>query len=289
MAQRAAGTEHEVAPGTPEDEHDTARRIEPGRGRMVSLTALAEDLAGTESGLAIIYRALDALVEAHGLEDAAIVIEEPNLGRQVFRAGRRVLDEDDEALLAAPAGLYTEPPLPEEEADRAMVNSVCTLALRMDVLRYDAWHDPLTGLDDRRSFDRLLEMAVARSTRYGWSFALVLIDMDLLKRINDGQGHAAGDVALRDLAERMQRTLRYGDNAARIGGDEFAMILPNTEADAVAPLLDRIRATPGLRPEPPEYSHGIAVCPGEADTAVALFDLADGRLREDKRARKAQR
>jgi predicted signal transduction protein with EAL and GGDEF domain len=57
----------------------------------------------------------------------------------------------------------------------------------------------------------------------------------------------------------------------------------------VAPLLDRVRATPGLRPEAPEYSYGVAVCPAEADTAEALFDLADGRLREDKRARKAQR
>ena len=160
-----------------------------------------------------------------------------------------------------PPGIYTEPPLPDDELDRAMVNSVCVLALRMDVLRYDAWHDPLTGLDDRRSFDRLLEMAVANSTRYSWAFALVLIDMDLLKRINDSHGHAAGDIALRDLAERMQHTLRYGDNAARIGGDEFAMILPNTDADAVAPLLERIRATPGLRPEAPEFSFGVALCP----------------------------
>jgi diguanylate cyclase (GGDEF)-like protein len=257
---------------------------------MVSLTGvLADELATNESGLAIIYRALDALVAAHGLEDAAIVIDEPNLGRQVFRAGRKVLDEDDEALLNAPAGLYTEPPLSNDELDRSMVSSVCLLALRMDVLRYDAWHDPLTGLDDRRSFDRLLEMAVARSTRYGWSFALVIIDMDLLKRINDGQGHAAGDLALRDLGERMRHTLRYGDNAARIGGDEFAMILPNTDADAVAPLLDRVRASAGLRADAPEFSYGAAVCPNEADSAAALFELADGRLREHKVVRKAQR
>src|SRR3954451_12754324 len=246
---------------------------------VVSLTgALADELATNESGLAIIYRALDALVATHGLEDAAIVIDEPNLGRQVFRAGRKVLDEDDEALLAAPAGLYTEPPLPDDELDRSMVNSVCVLALRMDVLRYDAWHDPLTGLDDRRSFDRLLEVAVANSNRYSWAFALVIIDMDLLKRINDRHGHAAGDLALRDLAERMQHTLRYGDSAARIGGDEFAMILPNTDADAVAPLLERIRATPGLRAEPPAFSFGVAMCPTEAETPTALFELADDRL-----------
>jgi diguanylate cyclase (GGDEF)-like protein len=263
---------------------------EPGTGVMVNLTsALAEELAANESGLAIIYRALDALVETHNLEDAAIVIEEPNLGRQVFRAGRKVLDEDDEALLSAPAGIYTEPPLPDDELDRSMVNSVCVLALRMDVLRYDAWHDPLTGLDDRRSFDRLLEVAVANSNRYSWAFALVIIDMDLLKHINDRQGHAAGDVALRDLAERMQHTLRYGDSAARIGGDEFAMILPNTEPDAVPPLLERIRARPGLSSEPPEFSYGAAVCPAEAETVAELFELADSRLREHKLERKAQR
>ncbi len=288
MPQGAADTEQAAAPGGPDGAAPPG--VSTRAGSMTGLTsALAEELAGNESGLAIIYRALDALVEAHGLEDAAIVIDEPNLGRQVFRAGRKVLDEDDEALLAAPAGLYTEPPLPEDDLDRAMVNSVCLLALRMDVLRYDAWHDPLTGLDDRRSFDRLLDMAVARSTRYGWSFALVLIDMDLLKNINDQHGHAAGDIALRDLAERMQHTLRYGDNAARIGGDEFAMILPNTDTDAVAPLLERIRARAGLQPHAPEFSHGVAVCPGEADSAAALFELADTRLREHKLLRKAQR
>ena len=70
----------------------------------------------------------------------------------------------------------------------------------MEVLRYDSWHDPLTGLFDRRSFDRLLEMSVARSLRYHWPFTLVVIDLDGLKQINDGQGHAAGDAALQALA-----------------------------------------------------------------------------------------
>ena len=136
-------------------------------------------------------------------------------------------------------------PLDDPELDRALVLSLCTLALRLDVLRYDAWHDPLTGLYDRRSFDRLLEMAVARSVRYGWPFTLVMLDLDDLKAINDREGHAAGDEVLRDLGERFRRVLRFGDNAARIGGDEFAMILPDTEPDAVPFLLERVRTTPG--------------------------------------------
>ncbi len=251
--------------------------------------ALAAELAANESGLAIIYRALDALVDAYELEDAAIVIDEPNLGRQVFRAGRQVLDVDDEALLSAPAGLYTEPAVAETDFDRGLIASLCVLALRMDILRYDAWHDPLTALYDRRSFDRLLEMAIARSRRYGWPFSLVLMDLDLLKQINDSEGHAAGDLAIRDLAERLRRGLRYGDNAARIGGDEFAMILPNTDIAAVPHLLERVRQTPGLRADAPQFSWGGATCPDEADDFDTLFNLADGRLLDDKQRKRAER
>ena len=131
----------------------------------------------------------------------------------------------------------------------------------MEVLRYDSWHDPLTGLFDRRSFDRLLEMSVARSLRYHWPFTLVVIDLDGLKQINDGQGHAAGDAALQALGERFRRVLRFGDNAARIGGDEFAMILPNTDPDDVPPLLERIGSSQlGDRPCP-AFSYGVAQCP----------------------------
>ena len=190
------------------------------------------EVASTESGIALIYRALDALVAQFDLEDAAVVIEERGLGRQVFCAGRRPLGAADEELLAAEPGLYTQPALEHHGFDRSLMLSLCVLALRLDVLRYDAWHDPLTGLYDRRSFDRLLEMAIARSTRYGWPFTLVMLDLDHFKQINDDQGHPAGDASLRELGERFRRALRFGDNAARIGGDEFAMILPNTEAGA---------------------------------------------------------
>ena len=246
---------------------------------------IAAHLAVTDSGISLVYKTLDALVEEHHLDDAALVLEEPGLGRQIFRAGRRPLDADDEALLEALPGLYTEPTLEESDLDRALVLSLCTLALRLDVLRYDAWHDPLTGLYDRRSFDRLLEMAVARSVRYGWQFTLVMLDLDDLKVINDREGHAAGDEVLRDLGERFRRVLRFGDNAARIGGDEFAMILPDTEPDAVPMLLERVKTAPGITSRPPEFSFGAAKCPDEADGFDVLYRLADARLYEAKEAR----
>lgn len=260
-----------------------------GVARMGRLSGeLAAALTQHENGLALIYRALDALVAEFELEDAAIILDEPGLGRQVFRAGRKPFDEDDEALLDAPTGLYTEPPFEEHEFDRDLIVSLCVLALRMDVLRYDAWHDPLTALYDRRSFDRLLEMAIARSKRYGWGFTLVILDLDGLKSVNDSGGHAAGDAVLRDLGERFRRALRFGDNGARIGGDEFAMILPGTDPGGIPALIDRVRNAAGFTTPAPEFSYGIAVCPNEADEFDSLFQLADERLYEDKTRRKAR-
>ena len=243
---------------------------------------LAVSVATSESGIALIYSALDALVEQFELEDAAVVLDEPGMGRQVFRAGRRPLGPADEELLVSPPGLYTQPAVEDHTFDRSLMLSLCVLALRLDVLRYDAWHDPLTGLFDRRSFDRLLEMAIARSNRYGWPFTLVMVDLDDLKAVNDREGHLAGDALLRDLGERFKRALRFGDNAGRRGGDEFAMILPNTEPDLVPSLLDRVRNAGGFDRECPSFSFGLAQCPQEASEFEELIALADRRLYEAK-------
>ncbi|HET9730401.1 MAG TPA: GGDEF domain-containing protein [Acidimicrobiia bacterium] len=265
-----------------DNDHDDTRRH--GGGRVVSTLSdeFAATVATTESGIALIYRALDALVEEFELDDAAVVLDEPGLGRQVFCAGRRPLGPDDDELLVSAPGLYTQPALTEQNFDRSMMLSLCVLALRLDVLRYDAWHDPLTGLYDRRSFDRLLDMAVARSARYGWPFTLVMIDLDHFKVVNDEQGHQAGDAVLRDLGERFRRALRFGDNAGRIGGDEFAIILPNTEPDLVETLLERIRNAEGVERACPAFSWGAAQCPQEAQTFDELVQLADTRMYEAK-------
>jgi diguanylate cyclase (GGDEF)-like protein len=250
------------------------------------VSALTDDLAAsvatTESGIALIYKALDALVDQFHLADAAVVLEETELGRQVFRAGRKPFARDDEELLLSPPGVYTRPALDNHGFDRSLMLSLCMLALRLDALRYDAWHDALTGLFDRRSFDRLLDMAIARSNRYGWPFTLVMLDLDHLKQINDQYGHREGDAVLRDLGDRFRRVLRVGDHAGRIGGDEFAMILPDTEPDLVPALLDRVRHAEGFERACAAFSFGVAQCPGEANERDALVDLADTRLYDAK-------
>lgn len=260
----------------PVHEATGATTVAPAGGFGADLVA---ELAVNPSGLALVYRALDELVSSFELSDAAIVIEEETSGRQVFRADRRPLGDDDGThLLFAPPGLYTDPELGQGALDVALFTSVCSLALRLDLLRYDSWHDPLTGLFDRRSFDRLLEMAVARSIRYQWAFTLVMIDLDDFKELNDREGHPAGDAALRSLGERFRRVLRFGDSAARIGGDEFALMLPNTDPADVPHLLERISLVADVDEPCPSFSYGVAVCPNEAGTTDDLMALADERL-----------
>ncbi len=246
---------------------------------------LVADLASNDSGLAVVYEALDRLVEQFSLSDAAMVLEEPGLGRQVFRSGRRRIDAGDLALLDAEPGLYTDPPLDDPSVDPTLLTSLCTVALRLDLLRHDSWYDSLTGLYDRRSFQRLLEMSVARSERYGWPFTLVILDLDYLKSINDNQGHGSGDAALVAIADRLRLSLRHGDNAARIGGDEFALIMPNTKLSDVGPLLERAAQTSIDGDRCPGFSYGAAESPSEGETGEALCALADQRLRAAKGAR----
>jgi len=140
-------------------------------------------------------------------------------------------------------------------------------------LRYIADHDSLTGLMNRRRFREELESHLALSRRYGGGGALLLIDMDRLKAVNDTRGHGAGDIALQHVAEAMRGRFRSTDILARLAGDEFAVLLPNTEAGEAVTLADALIA----RIETDEVaSWGVSVSVG-----VAPFDGDDTRTAED--------
>ena len=147
-------------------------------------------------------------------------------------------------------------------------------------LRRLADHDPLTRLLNRRAFVERLEAEVARANRYDREFTLVLCDLDGFKSVNDTLGHPAGDEALKMFAAAARQSLRKADDAFRIGGDEFALLLAEaTDADARR-VIERV----GERLEGTRASFGIASCPADASDAQALFRLADKALYEAKRS-----
>ncbi|HTB81097.1 MAG TPA: diguanylate cyclase [Opitutaceae bacterium] len=156
----------------------------------------------------------------------------------------------------------------------------------LDVLHELATHDQLTGLFNRREFDRLLIEEVDRSRRFGRPFALVLGDIDHFKAVNDRHGHQAGDVVLREVAARLTGELRSVDRLARFGGEEMAMIL--METDRATALETARRAGAALERAPiaaggdvnlrTTMSFGVAVMPQDADSAEALVAAADKAL-----------
>jgi diguanylate cyclase (GGDEF)-like protein/PAS domain S-box-containing protein len=105
-------------------------------------------------------------------------------------------------------------------------------------LRYLADHDPLTGLRNRRLFEHDLRLQVARSHRYGELAALMVVDLDSFKAVNDSCGHKVGDDTLKAVARALTRRLRESDLVARLGGDEFAVLLPHIEAEGVAVVVE---------------------------------------------------
>lgn len=255
-------------------------RVRDRRGHPL-LAALVEDLAAGRSGAAFIAAALDRLVAYWQLLSAVAVVEDAKLGVQCFAAARRSGDAEPARLRALHRrpGIYTDPALPDHADVVDSIFHLCTVAWRIDRLHYLSTHDALTGLYNRRGFEEQLSLAVNRSARYGWPFTFVLIDLNRFKEINDRLGHPVGDAVLRAVGERLRRSLRAGDVAGRVGGDEFGLLLPAYDADHLDTVLVRLRTgldVPGA-PEI-ELSVGTASCPDEAADVDDLYALADQRL-----------
>jgi diguanylate cyclase (GGDEF)-like protein len=142
----------------------------------------------------------------------------------------------------------------------------------LEVLEHRSVTDPLTGLFNRYHFEATLKREVARCLRYGTRVALLLMDVDQLKAINDRWGHQAGDRVLGRVARAIQNSLRGTDIASRHGGDEFAIILPDTDARAGRLVGERICAKVGASrgDEPrPEAATKVTVSGGLAELPLA--------------------
>jgi diguanylate cyclase (GGDEF)-like protein len=142
--------------------------------------------------------------------------------------------------------------------------------------------DPLTGLRNIRAFEERLADEVVRAQRYHTPLSLLMADVDRLKAINDRGGHHAGNVALRAVANALRGDARQTDLAARVGGDEFALIAPNTDADAAGGLAERVREGVAAHATGVTISVGVATLGDECPDPVALLRAADAALYQAK-------
>jgi diguanylate cyclase (GGDEF)-like protein/putative nucleotidyltransferase with HDIG domain len=139
--------------------------------------------------------------------------------------------------------------------------------------------DPLTGLINRRAFEELLDLELERAERAGQPLSVIVGDVDALRHVKEQQGHAAADAVLQVVAESCQKWKRRIDHAARVGGDEFALLLPETDERGAFLVAERLRRAAhrsfGEAPVPVALSFGIASAPWHASDAVGLLRAAD--------------
>ena len=185
------------------------------------------------------------------------------------------------AAMAAGAFDYFQLPT---EVELLILNAIQLIKLhqRIDRLRGEADLDHLTGLANRRRFRVALSREVERWRRYGVPCALLLLDIDHLKKINDSLGHPAGDLVIREVAETLIRASRDNDTAARLGGEEFALLLAGIDDAKAESAANRLRAI--LAEHPIEgvgnisVSIGVAACPAHANSERTLYAASDEAL-----------
>ena len=255
------------------------------------ITELARELADPQPGrmrrgspLAAIVRDHAREREALGFAPREIVTEFLLLRRVLWQfVSRRAADMASEDLL---------------ELERRLNDAIDSLVAECVVAYFDratselahqARHDPLTGLLNHQALTRELELELERAKRYGHGIALVFFDVDRFKEINDTRGHPEGDRVLRCVAELLGGSLRASDLAGRMGGDEFAAVLVQSDEEAAGVFLQRLhdgldeQSGEGRLPVGFSISPGVAHYPSDGATAEELFRVADARLYEHKR------
>ena len=212
-----------------------------------------------------------------GLAVPLVIDDEPVGHLAVFtRAGNRAFGDEE---------------LDELEALGRRAGPAIDNARRFREARRQADLDALTGLHNRRYFHETLSREVARAQRYSRRLALIVFDLDNFKAINDKIGHLSGDTVLAGAAERLREAVRTADVACRVGGDEFAVILPESDLDDAEQLYIRIQESVGARPIGQAgivtLSAGIAELRPD-DDPTRFFERADDALYKAKGSGKAQ-
>jgi diguanylate cyclase (GGDEF)-like protein len=215
-----------------------------------------------------------ALPGAHNVIVAPVVAEDDAIGVAVGEWGG-----DDDARMPG----LTVQAFAQSAAHTAL--ALHNAALLEEVERL-ATRDGLTGLANRRLLEESLERESARGRRLGTPLSLLILDVDHFKQINDSYGHPVGDRVLREMGEAISASTKAFDVAARYGGDEFVVLLPDCNAHDAVGVADRVRAeiVERIHDVPVTVSAGVATMPDNAIDADRLVAAADGALYEAKRS-----
>lgn len=245
--------------------------VSRGTAALISLQRSRPDIVIANTAIKGIRTAELARMLTHTQEGVPLIL----VGAEDSTVDRR------SASLALGAFDYFQLPA-EIHLLTARSSQLIELRQLMNLLRAEADLDYLTGLSNRRRFRRALMREVERWRRYGVPCALLLLDIDHLKVVNDTYGHASGDMVIRQIAKTLLAVSRDTDTAARLGGEEFAMLLASTSGDKAQLAADRLRTL--ISHQPVEgvgiatVSIGVAACPEHADSERTLYTAGDSAL-----------
>ncbi len=291
MADGRPRTFTERSPDYPQGILQMVIRLQTDQGRTVGAvvmeyTPIYQELLTASAGtrrlilVASVGGLLLALLVAFLLARGLVA----DLRRLALAAGRLAEGHDDVRALVRTSG--------EVGKLAAVFNDMAArIADQKAALTEVAISDPLTGLHNRRAFQAGLAEEVERARRSGDAFALLMVDLDRFKALNDRHGHAAGDAALVAVAAVLRQELRMVDLPARLGGEEFGVLLPDADEQAALVAAERVRAAIAACPIAHQdatltvtTSIGVAWYPGHADTGEGLLRAADRALYAAKHA-----
>ena len=245
--------------------------VSAGVAALISLRRSRPHLVIASTGIKGISTGDLARMLAQSQDDLPLIL----VGPEPSTAARR--------QVALSAGAFDYFQVPEEAELLALrAQQLVTLRKTMDRLRAEGGRDHLTGLANRRRFRAALDRELERWRRYGTPCALLMLDIDYMKAINDKFGHPAGDAVLRHVAQILSKVSRNNDTAARVGGEEFALLLAgisDVKAEAAARrLLEILAEQPVDGVGNITVSIGLAACPANANSERALYVASDKAL-----------
>lgn len=252
--------------------------------------AILEDMSEhpmfqSQSGMEILHHTaipdadeIELAPEDIRLQTKTLVLDKPKIGGIVGIGVNTDVSEDNTRMLVTSSILSTL---------INVVGSVKAIYKYTKDLEYYATRDPLTDLHNQRIFWEMLDYEVLRARRHDYKFSVLMIDLDNFKNLNDSYGHGFGDKALQAISDVLRDALRAGDFLARYGGDEFAVVLPESDIEQAQMVAQRIlTGAKGIDLYTPDtgervdagMSIGLAVYPDHADSSKDLFMFADNMM-----------